>query len=146
MTFKAFPCKNVSSESNFCLTYPSPDNGYSCMAAVSWKLSPSFTLSRSNNLSIETWNKIAKCLVHFCNLVYCSRRFKSQCYRQKIKIFLKLKTILKLPCYASLHCDEYGHLRTWHIYNAGKRYIGGRVIYSYIKTENTCNILVVCAV
>ena len=43
---------------------------------------------------------------------------------------LKLKTINKClssapikgrsQCYASLHCDEYGHLRTWHVYNAGK--------------------------
>ena len=23
-------------------------------------------------------------------------------------------------CYASLHCEEYGHMRTWDIYNTGK--------------------------
>ena len=43
---------------------------------------------------------------------------------------LKLQTINKClssapikcrsQCYASLHCDEYTHLRTWHVYNAGK--------------------------
>ena len=28
-------------------------------------------------------------------------------------------------CYASLHCEEYGHMRTWNIHNAGKTlYIG----------------------
>ena len=24
------------------------------------------------------------------------------------------------PCYASLHCEDYGHMRTWNIHNAGK--------------------------
>ena len=29
------------------------------------------------------------------------------------------------PYYASLHCEEYGHMRTWNIHNAGKTlYIG----------------------
>ena len=48
---------------------------------------------------------------------------------------LKLKTIRKCllcpykwqisECYASLHCEEYGHIRTCHIYNEGKTlYIG----------------------
>ena len=46
-------------------------------------------------------------------------------------LHLKLITIHKSPsssapikgrsqCYAPLHCDEYEHLRTWHIYNASK--------------------------
>ena len=55
-------------------------------------------------------------------------------WRSKFSLFtfssvwgsLKLKTINKYrikgssQCYASLHCDEYGHLRTGYIYNAGK--------------------------
>ena len=29
------------------------------------------------------------------------------------------------PCYASLHCEEYRHMRTWNIHNTGKTlYIG----------------------
>ena len=29
---------------------------------------------------------------------------------------------VRSPCFASLHCEEYGqiHVRTWHIYNKGK--------------------------
>ena len=43
---------------------------------------------------------------------------------------LKLRTIHKcffyvpikgrFQCYAALRCDEYGHFRTWHNYNADK--------------------------
>ena len=31
-----------------------------------------------------------------------------------------MRILSAISCLASLHCDEYGHLRTWNIYNAGK--------------------------
>ena len=32
----------------------------------------------------------------------------------------RIARIKYAKCYATLHCDEYGNLRTWHINNAGK--------------------------
>ena len=37
-------------------------------------------------------------------------------YRNHFPAPIKVRS----QCYALLHCDAFGHLRTWHTYNAGK--------------------------
>ena len=47
-------------------------------------------------------------------------------------------------CYASLHCKEYGHIRTWHIYNTGKTCMyrdRNRVVELLLKFENKPRIM-----
>ena len=47
------------------------------------------------------------------------------------------------PCYASLHCEEYGHTRTWNIQNAGKTlYINvKRIVELLLQLENKQQII-----
>ena len=40
-----------------------------------------------------------------------------------IILYIKVKS----QCYASLHCNEYGHLKTWSIHNAGIRLYRDRI-------------------
>ena len=48
-------------------------------------------------------------------------------------------------CYASLHCDEYEHLRMWHIYNASKMLYRDRShvvgFLLHLETNKSCQIM-----
>ena len=40
------------------------------------------------------------------------------------------------PTYASsLHCEEYRHVKTWHIYNIGKTYIEGSKLLLLLENQ-----------
>ena len=39
------------------------------------------------------------------------------------------------PCYASLHSEEYGHITTWNIHNAGKHYIMGSKLLLQLENK-----------
>ena len=55
----------------------------------------------------QHWNSINKAL--------------GQCLRWRLFIIALFAPIKgRSQCYALLYCDGYGHLRTWHIYNARK--------------------------
>ena len=70
----------------------------------------------------KVWNLLERnslvCHIHINFIVGCMHA------RYDIDMILKLKTTHKyflcpykrqISMYASLHCEEYGHIRTWHL-------------------------------
>ena len=43
-------------------------------------------------------------------------------------------------CYASLHCNEYGHLKTWHIYRKNENYKNMLSLYSMCFHVSSINL------
>ena len=46
-------------------------------------------------------------------------------------------------CYASLHCEEYGHMRTWNIHKGGKTLYRDRshIVVLLLQLENKQQIM-----
>ena len=41
----------------------------------------------------------------------------------RVILFIKVFSVSiknRYPCHALMHCEEYGHIRTSHVFNAGK--------------------------
>ena len=69
-------------------------------------------MKSSKNANIWPWNSIKTLTYNIIHVLKAEDLYSYMSFSAPING--------KSQCCCSLHCNEYRHLRTWHIYNAGK--------------------------